>query len=169
MLAALRISSDRALVYFPANARVITVAGAEDSKPEVVADAAREVGLVRIPIAPETSSPIDAGADSIPPFGYVAVIEGARGGPTTRPVFIGRLDEVEDPTWSAPISVIGGATDVTPGALLFSLDGRFAGMAIPTANGLAIVPPRALNTILSGLRAPKGAAMPGGGGARSRF
>ena len=154
-LAALRISSDRALLYLPANARVITVAGAEDSKPDVVADAAREVGLVRVPIAPETSSLIAAGAGPIPPFGYVAVIEGARGGPTTRPVFIGRLDEIEDATWSASISLIGGATDVTPGALLFSLDGRFAGMAIPTANGLAIVPPRALNAIVVGVARPQ--------------
>ena len=179
-LAALRITSDRALLYLPANARVITVAGAEDSKPEVVADAAREVGLVRVPIAPEPSNRI-AGPT---PFEYVAVVEGARGGPTTRPVFIGRLDEVEDATWSAPVSLIGGATDITPGALIFGLDGRFAGMAIRTANGMAIVPPRALNTIASGLLAPRSAsalsnqgsasnqrpaALPSGGGARSRF
>ena len=194
-LAALRVSSDRALLYLPANTRVITVAGAAD-KPDVVADAGREVALVRVPIAAEPSSPFAAGADPIPPFGYVAVIEAGLGGPTTRPVFIGRLDEVEDPSWSAPISVIGGATDVTPGALLFSLDGRFAGMAIRTPNGVAIVPKRALNPIVSGLLAPRSAsalsnqrsasavsnqrsasalskpgpaAMPTGGGVRSRF
>lgn len=165
-LAALRISSDRALVHLPANARVISVAGLDDTRPEVVADPAREVGLVRVPIAAEASSLLAAGAGPISSFGYVAVIEGARGGPTARPVFIGRLDEIADPEWSAPIAIIGGGTDITPGAQIFSLDGRFAGMAIRTTHGMAIVPPRALNTAVTALLAPKSAAPPGGGGSR---
>jgi hypothetical protein len=177
-LAALRIPSDRALVYLPANARVLSIAGVEESKPDMVVDTAREVGLLRVPITPETSSLLFARAEPLAPFGYALVIEGARGGPTTRPVFIGRLDQIEDAAWSAPIAVIGGATDVTPGAMLFHLDGRFAGMALRTPHGLAIVPPRALQTIASALLAPKNAAMPDGrlaepgrslGGGGSRF
>lgn len=169
-LASVRVSSDRALVYLPANTRVMAVAGVEESKPDVVADAGRELALVRVSTSPEAGSLFHASPGLVAPFGYVLVIEGARGGPSTRPAFIGRLDDVEDPAWAAPIAVIGGASDVTPGALLLSLGGKFAGIVVRSPHGLAIVPPRALKPIVAALQAPKSAALPrrslGGGGSR---
>jgi hypothetical protein len=80
---------------------------------------------------------------------YVAAIEAAGGGPTARPVFIGRVETLEG-NWGAPVHILPPGGDVAPGALIFALDGRFVGLATPFGSGLVLVPHAALETLVAG-------------------
>ena len=76
---------------------------------------------------------------ALTPASYVLAVEGAAGGPATRPVFIPRTDPVAEDRWTSPILRIGGDAQVGPGAFLFTIDGRLIGLTVPQENGMAIV------------------------------
>ena len=75
---------------------------------------------------------------------YVVVAEGSPGGAVLRPVFVGRTLPFSDPKWDAPLSMLGAALPAQDGALVFSIDGRFAGMTVVEQAVPALAPPRAL-------------------------
>jgi S1-C subfamily serine protease len=52
-------------------------------------------------------------------------------------VFLGRSDRFASPRWTRPLLPLGGAF-VTPGALLFTLDGQFLGCAVLEDGSMAI-------------------------------
>ena len=126
-----------AMVRVPAGFRVDVQPDSPGSMQLRGTDSAREVALLQLP-APGGAAP--GGAAFISGFTYVAVIEPALGGPTARPVFVGRVDLVEDERWGSALLVPGGTTDISPGSLVFTLDGQFIGLAVPRpgdAGGLA--------------------------------
>jgi hypothetical protein len=47
-----------------------------------------------------------------------------------RPVFLGRLDAVDDERWNGGLVVPGGAIDLPEGAVVFTLDGRVVGLVV---------------------------------------
>ena len=63
------------------------------------------------------------------------MIEPAIGGLTAKPMFIGRIDVVDDPRWGGELLVPGGASEMPAGALVFTLDGQFIGLAVPRHGG----------------------------------
>jgi hypothetical protein len=152
-MAGLRLGGDLAMVYLPVG-YVVTGATGYPSVELVGADAARAVALVRLPA---TADPVDAPspATGFAGFGYVAVIEGAVGGPTAKPVFVGRVDTVTDGGWGTDLLAMGGSPEAPVGSLVFSLDGRFVGLAVPTAgNGRALASLTLLAAAASALTGP---------------
>jgi hypothetical protein len=154
-LAALRVGPDRALVHLAAGQRVSSVAGSPPVPADVIVDAAHDLALVRVPVATSSATALSTGLESWPGFSYGVAFDGGRSGVNAKPVFIGRVDPIADARWPAPLSAVGASSDLKPGALLFAMDGRFLGMAFPADDGVAIVPPAALNSVAMVLLAGK--------------
>jgi hypothetical protein len=153
---AVRVRPDLGLVYVAPARTIGLVIDAATPVETVAADQAREVALVRLPFAEGVSMP--AAFENFEGFSYVAVIEAGAGGISARPLFLGRVTRVSDPRWSEPVLVLAGRPGVMRGDLIFSFGGLFIGIAIEHADGLALVPPSALEAGV--------AAMLGGGGIR---
>ncbi len=156
LLPALRVRPDRALTFLPAGWRVVSVDGVAQETPDLVTDQSRPLALVRVPVAPDAMSTLTNGAENFAGLGYVAMFEGGRGGVSPRPQFIGRATSMADALWPTPPYVLGGHPDVPHGTFVFSFDGRLIGLAMPTAHGLAIVPARALQSIVTAWAVPQG-------------
>jgi hypothetical protein len=157
-VAALRVQADLAVAYVPADLRVAALVGMS-IPPEIAAsDPKRGLVLARVP----SSETVTDFATAMPNFtggGYAVAVEGAMGGPSVRPVYIPRADVVPDGLWTpSPLQIGGDAALLTPGALIFSLGGRFVGIVVPHDAGLAIVPAAALE---------RAAADLAGGGSRT--
>ena len=143
-----------------------------DSKPDVVfipgyytdvgniARQARERAGLKVPLLGESTTGVPNVLEGFPGFSYVAVVEAAMGGATGRPMFIGRLDTSVDDRWHPSPMLIGGAPEAPAGSLLFAIDGRLIGMVLPQFGSLAVVPPAALNSVVTELG---GGAGNGGG------
>jgi hypothetical protein len=140
LAAAVRVRPDLALLHLPSGWRVLGDA-------PVAIDPARSIALVRVPAERGAGGVPDA-LDGFAGFRYVAAVEPAIGGPTARPVFVGRLDATSDPAWPASPFVLGGDVNVEPGTLLFALDGRFVGIVAATPSGRALVPPATLDLVV---------------------
>lgn len=146
IVTALRVDATSVVAHLPAGFRVVP-----SSDNEVVRhDPARGLVLVRVPEAPFTDmGPV---AQALGGPGYVAVFEGARGGPAVRPVFLGRVDSFEDARWTQPILSVGGDPQLGAGTFIYTLDGRLVGMTIPDGPGVAIVRVPALLAAVEALR-----------------
>jgi hypothetical protein len=153
-VAALRVRPDLALAYVPAGMHVASIRGMSGSVQVVIADARRELVLLRVPPSSDAPDVANAVTDVAAPT-YVAAVEGAVGGPAVRPVFIARTDAMPDARWTMPLTRIGGEAHVAPGIFLFTLQGRLIGLIVPQDTGLAIVPggdlDRAVTDLLAGV------------------
>ena len=141
-----RVDATSAVAHLPAGFRVVQPADAEVAK----TDPDRGLVLVRVPESPFTD--MGAVAQGIGGPGYVAVFEGARGGPAVRPVFLGRVDSFDDDRWTQPILSVGGDPQLGAGAFIYTLDGRLVGMTIPDGPGVAIARIPALLAAVEALR-----------------
>jgi len=145
-VAALRVDSDLAIAYLPVGFRVMPTPGIDVA----TEDPDRRLVLIRVPDAPFTGlGPV---AQGIGGPGYVAVFEGARGGPAGRPLFIGRVDSFDDSRWTQPLLSVGGDPQLSAGAFVYTLDGRLVGMTMPDEPGVAITRVPALLAAVEALR-----------------
>ena len=82
---------------------------------------------------------------------YVAVVEAAGSGPTARPAFVGRAETLSEARWrDGAVHSVPASGDIAPGSLVFTLDGRFVGLAIPSGSGLVLVPHTVLESLVDG-------------------
>jgi hypothetical protein len=151
LLPGIRLRSDLALVYVPAGMRVSPAQGFGGPTSVFATDPKREIALVRVPSLGESTTGVPNVLEGFPGFSYVAVVEAAMGGPTARPVFIGRLDTSVDDRWQPSPSLIGGEPNAPAGSLVFAIDGRLIGMVLPQFGSLVVVPAAALNTVMTEL------------------
>ena len=153
---ALRLRPDLALVHVPAGMQI--AASAAGQLTTIATDATREVALVRFAAAVPAGSLL-ASFDGFSGFSYVGIVEGAPGGPNMRPLFVGRTDPWPANTlWSKPPLLIGNRGGIEAGAVVFSIDGRLLGMALPAADGIALVTPGALDAAVTELLGIGGSA-----------
>jgi hypothetical protein len=116
-------------------------------------DAAKEVAVVSRPLGAGDAQ-LPAGSAELTGFAYVCVIDPTPDGPTATPMFIGRVRAVPDERWGGSILVTAAAPGVSPGSLLFQLDGRFLGLAIAQPDGsVGIVPADLLTAAVAAARA----------------
>jgi hypothetical protein len=150
LLPGIRLRPDLALVYVPAGMRVSPAQGFGGPTSVFATDPKRELALVKVPVQGESNTGVPNVLEGFPGFSYVAVVA-AMGGPTGRPVFIGRLDTSVDDRWRPSPSLIGGEPNAPAGSLVFAIDGRLIGMVLPQFGSLAIVPATALNSVVTEL------------------
>jgi len=138
LVSGVRLKGDLAVVSVPAGYRVLPV---RDVIAVHLADAKRGVAVV---VAPATGAPERPaiGAEDFGGFVYVAVVEPTPTGLTAEPVFIGRIDRIQDDRWGGLLAP-GGSAKLSPGALVFSLDGRFLGIVTTLPKGATGVIPAA--------------------------
>jgi S1-C subfamily serine protease len=60
-------------------------------------------------------------------------------GVSLRPAFVGSLDPIETPLWSAPLWAVPARTDLAAGSFLFTNSAELAGLVVTYREGLAIV------------------------------
>jgi hypothetical protein len=158
---AIRLSQNVALALIPPGARVQGIVGDPEGVPVVLAaDALRGLAIVRVPPVADPAQWLWDRPPAIDAPRYVAVVEGTRGGPTLRPLFLGRTDPVSDPRWDRPLLMLGGLHETQPGSLIVSLDGRFIGLAVVEDGLPAVVPAETLSAVAELLSA--GSILPAG-------
>jgi hypothetical protein len=149
LAAAIRVGQagqDLAVTYLPPGYQVTGGQGLSAQLDVVASDPIRSIAVVRAPSVFETSSGTTGAVADFQGFSYVAIVEAAPGGLSAVPFFVGRVDPTPDSAWPTPIRAVGGSPTLPPGALVFTLDGRFIGLALPTPNGgRALVPAAALD------------------------
>jgi hypothetical protein len=136
---AMRTSADTALAPVGAQSRIegIVGSGAIAAPPVLGIDLIRGWALVRVPAATEPVPQLRP-ISSLPTPIYVVVAEGTQAGATLRPVFLGQGARFNSVKWTRPLLPLGGIA-ISPGALLFTLDGEFIGAAVVEGGAPAIV------------------------------
>ena len=158
LLAGLRVGRDLAVMHVPTGFQPVAGQGLAASIELVSHDTTREVALVRAPSILEIASGLTNSVEEFAGFSFVAVVEAAIGGVTAQPVFIGRIDPTSDPRWPTPILVLGGTAAIPSGAIVFTLDARFIGLAVPfDERRVALVPAAALTPVTQELSTPRAA------------
>ena len=153
---AMRISADTALAPVGAQSRVEGIVGDKAAATPAVlgADPVRGWALVRVPATTEPVSQLRP-ISSLPTPIYVVVAEGTQTGATLRPVFLGQGTRFDSVKWNRPLLPLGGIA-ISPGALLFTLDGEFIGAAVVDGGAPAIVGARDLFDAAARLQANPG-------------
>jgi hypothetical protein len=102
-------------------------------------DTVSGLALVRIPGAPAPELTVWSPQRLDRPR-YLFASDFSQREASLRPVFIGRLHPATNPGWPGDVWVLPVRTAVAPGDLLFTTEGALAGLAIPHAGVLALVP-----------------------------
>jgi hypothetical protein len=141
---AIRTSADTAIAPIDAQSRLdgILSEDATVAASVVGMDLVRGWALIRVPAATGPAPKIRA-ISSLPTPIYVVVAEGTQAGATLRPVFLGQGARFDSVKWSRPLLPLGGIA-ISPGALLFTLDGEFIGATVMDGGAPAIVGARDL-------------------------
>ena len=149
---AVRLSDEWAIVHVPRGFRLARNA---PDDPLVVRDLYqdKEVAVVSLPLR-DGEDQLSTGSAELAGFAYVCAVDPTPAGPTATPVFIGRVRTLLDAHWGDNLIVPGGPAELTPGSLLFQLDGRFLGLVVgQPLGGVAIVPASVLAATLTASRA----------------
>lgn len=136
---ALRLDASTALAIIPpplAIAGLVTPTDPTATVSITARDALRHVARLRVPGSRARSLPVRPLSALQTPT-YVVAVEGTRAGVTVRPVFLGRSDRFGSARWTSPLLPIGGVP-ITPGALVFTLEGEFLGCVVVEEGILAV-------------------------------
>lgn len=134
---AVRIDSTTALMGLPPGGRADSLA-AETGGAEIVSvDEVRGLAVLRVPTGAATV-PRNVMTDLDLPA-YLAVADSTAAGVIVRPVFVPRADSAAESSWPGAVLALGAA-GLSPGALVFSLDGEFLGLVAPNARDPLLVP-----------------------------
>jgi hypothetical protein len=135
---AYRFRSDAAVVVAHARPWPVVVSGYEVAGQ----DELRGVTVLRHASAPDDWQPLGVSSLSSPQ--YLLVAEPTRAGVALRPLFGGSAGSFIHPQWNQPLLALGQGVSPENGALVFSLDGAFAGAVVNRLGVRAIVPAEAL-------------------------
>ena len=145
---AVRVRPDLVLAHVAPDHRVLAIVGAQGTPQVVAYDQPRELVLIRVAADPARVIAMTPPRTATNAPRYVAAVEGTRGGPTLRPVFLGRTDSLRDDRYG-DLVVLGGVLQASPGSLIFGLDGSFVGLCIMEEGFVAGVPGRALEAAVA--------------------
>lgn len=151
LVPAIRMRPGFLLAHVPAGMQVTAVAGQSVPAGMVVVDPKREIAVIREAAVSGSTGALPIALDGFGGFAYVAAVEAAPGGPTARPIFVGRVDASGDGRWNTPPLVLGGTRMMTAGTLVFAMDGRFVGLVHAHGVELTLVPFATLDAAVSQL------------------
>lgn len=152
---ALRVRPDLVLAHVPPDARVLGFVDRPDAIDVAAYDEPRQLVLLRVPPDPARVVNLRVNDTATGAPRYVAAIEGTRGGPALRPLFLGRTDPIGDQQYEQGLLVLGGVLQASPGSLIFGLDGSFVGLCILDEGFAAGVPGPALDAAIARMLSPQ--------------
>lgn len=134
-----RLMPDRATALVREGEHIVG-AGSGGGTQEVIShDVAREIAVVRVPAVDDGAVAIRQGAPRSGPR-YVGVVEATTAGPAVRPVYVGRIDGLQDPQTGMPVLSLTGVQHALPrGAAVFTLEGAFIGLVRESADTTLLV------------------------------
>jgi hypothetical protein len=135
---ALRVRDDIGATLLPAPNGDPGHAGPDPSS-VLAHDSVSGLALVRVPGAPAPELTLWSPQRLDHPR-YLFASDFSHRDASLRPVFIGRLHPAANPAWPGDVWVLPVRTAVAPGDLLFTTEGALAGLVIPHAGTLALVP-----------------------------
>jgi membrane-associated protease RseP (regulator of RpoE activity) len=151
LVPALRVRDNLALAVLAGDARVEAVEGEAASSSAstagnlvVARDEVRGLVLVRVPTRPAPALPVQPQGEMLELPGFLIIIDAAPGGPAIRAEFVSRATTHPHPAWDAPVLALGGIASARPGAMVFTLSGRFVGMVLPDDDETIVAPAEAL-------------------------
>ena len=145
---ALRVRPDLLLAHLGPTARVLSFVGSSQPVQVAAYDEGRRLALFRVTPDPARVVNLRSAASAAQAPRYVAAVEGTRGGPALRPVFLGRTDPVSDPRYEQGLFVLGGVLQASAGSLIFGLDGAFVGICVLEQGYAAGIPGAALDAAI---------------------
>jgi S1-C subfamily serine protease len=149
---AMRVRDDLALAVLPGDARIeaidgAAVSGGSSASPVLARDEVRGLVLLRVPARANSTVPLQPQGDALAfdQPGFVAIMESTPSGPTMRAEYVSRTSTRAHPAWDAAVTVLGlGGAQPRPGAMVFTLAGRFLGLVLPDDAETILVPGDAL-------------------------
>lgn len=137
---ALRFRDGLAMTVVPEGFEIAGFAGAISEKPILVGrDTASGLSVVRVP--PKTVGVLATAVAPLPTAPvFLTEAFGAPNGAALRPAFAGRAVVVDDARWDVPLVGLHPSSEFVAGRLLFTMDGRLAGMTVRVVDGIALVP-----------------------------
>jgi hypothetical protein len=156
---AIRLGDDLGVVYLP-DGYYVAAPQRDGTMIDVrFVDRAKSVAVLRLP--PDSAGTEPIVIDTYAGLAYAAAVEAGLGGPTAQPLFVGRVDPVDDALWGSGVLAVGGSDGPAPGSLLFTLDGHFIGLAVrSSAVSAALVPFAMLRAVAMSAGGGEGGLMP---------
>jgi membrane-associated protease RseP (regulator of RpoE activity) len=137
-----RVLPDRVVAIVPFGSSVI---GGNDLE-LINQEAQSRVTVFRVPAIDDSAVPIRQLPLRTGPR-YVGVVEATAGGPVLTPVYVGRIESIDDALNGTPLlSFAGLQRPVAPGAAIFTLEGLFIGLVKESGDTLTVVPAETLRT-----------------------
>jgi len=128
LVVAPRMAPDRAVVLLREGDRIES-ANQGTAVEAVAHDAANGLHVLRVPAVDDGAVTIRTGLPRTGPR-YVGVVEATSQGPVLRPVYVGRMQLVDDRrTGAQQLSLIALQQAIPSGAAIFTLEGAFIGLA----------------------------------------
>jgi len=135
-IAALRLREDLAVALVPAGS---TPAIWRDAR-VLARDPASGLVVVRVTSRGPASPPVPWTRRRVQQPRYFVTSDVSPLGTSLRPVFVGSLDPIDSPAWSAPVWAVPERSDLAPGSFVFTNTAELVGLAIAREGELAIVP-----------------------------
>jgi membrane-associated protease RseP (regulator of RpoE activity) len=153
-----RLTPDRGVVVLGPGEQV--AGGPATEIPLVIGrDSVLDLAVVALAPRPADAVTVRAGPPRAGPR-YVAVAEATSQGPVIRPVYVGRMESIQDPRVSTSLlSVAAPQQTLPPGAAIFDLEGHFIGLVTRRGVVVTIVPGEPLRALAQ--RAHEAPSRPG--------
>lgn len=150
LVVAPRLLPDRAVALVDASASIAS-APASAGLELVGRDEARSVAVVRVPALDDGAVPLRQGQPRTGPR-YVAAVEASPTGATVRPVYVARVEVLDEADGSQTLMLSGLQQPVTRGSAIFTLDGAFLGLVSQTGDSAVVLPGETLRAAIDSAR-----------------
>jgi hypothetical protein len=152
-LPSLRVATDLALLRLPVGWTVSTGLNLDGPVTTAIVDPATRLALVHAPSAAAVPDGLENAVTDYAGLSYLAAIEATPDGADVRPVFVGRVAPVAESPWPERLLRVPEVAGLHDGDLLFSLGGRFVGLAVGEGAESRIVTAGGLQALIASLSA----------------
>lgn len=140
-----RVLPDRAVALVRPGDHAPTITAANHEP--INLDLSSGIAVMRVPAIDDSAVAIRPGGLARSGPRYVVLVEATAVGPALRPLFVGRIDAVEDPrTGTTLLTLAGHEGQVPAGSAVFSLEASFIGLVRDSGNPATVVPAEFLRT-----------------------
>lgn len=137
LVVAPRLLPDRAVALVDGSASLAAAPGSGDLE-LVGRDEARSVAVVRVPALDDGAVPLRQGQPRTGPR-YVAAVEASHTGATVRPVYVARVEMLDEADGTQTLLLSGLQQSVSRGSAIFTLDGAFLGLVSQAGDAAVVV------------------------------